>query len=528
MKMKWLLGVIIILLLLTLGLLVAWNFTREKDMTEEEKILSHMSLDEKIGQLFFVGLDGTELTDQDKAILSEYKIGNVIIFDSNIESKEQLALLNEEIQAYIGDETELTPFIAIDTEEFQGNLEEIITDFPVNMAFSATGDKENAYYHGLYLGKELQSLGFTMNLNPIADVNVNPLNPVEGVNSYGDSPDQVAVFATEYIRGLEENGITAVIKYFPGTGDARADEDTGLSMVYREKEFLRNQEMYPFVKAIAANVEAIMAADVYYPDLEDGSLPASLSPTIINELLRKELNYQNLVVNSSLVNPLIVEEYGEAEIAVQSVLAGVNLMIADSEDSTNGKAPYIAAIEAIKTAINNGTLTEEQLDTAVTKIIKKKLTIADGLTVSLTPSTKEDHQNFAKEISQASITIQRDNNKIIPLNYKNTLFISPLAEGSLVTDEDSDLEENATAVVLADKLNGDYFTLEEGMDASDKQKLAALAADYDKVVILLDDASIANGQYAMVNVLLVANPNLIVISDNPYDMLVLPKWIPLS
>ncbi len=524
MKKKWFIGGFIVLLILALILVILWKYTEDQDMTKEEKALSRMSVDEKIGQLFIVGIDGTELTEATKDLLSEYHIGNVIIFDRNIENKEQLTTLNSDITAFITEETGFAPIITVDTESANsGKLLEFTTDFPVQMAFSATGDEENAYTYGLYYGKELRALGFNMNLAPIADVNVNPENAVQGVDSFGDSPDQVAVFVTSYVKGLEENGVIAVAKSFPGTGDAREDEDTGLSMVYREKEFLRNQEMYPFVKTIANNIGAIMAGDAFFPTLDQESLPASLSPTIINKILRVELNYPNLVINSSLTNPLLIERYGIEKIAAQSIAAGINLMIAGTEEVTEEEAPYITAIAGIKTALANGSISEAQLDAAVLKIIERKLALEEEMTVPITDSTLEDHQTFASEISQKSITIQRDNLSLIPLNYKKTLFISPLSEKTLSKEEETEIEENATAAVLAAKLSSDYYVLKEDMDAADKQELAALAAEYEKVVILLENASIANGQYAMVNVLLVANPNLIVISDNPYDVLALPE-----
>ena len=188
------------------------------------KKLNEMTLKEKLGQLVMIGFDGYEYNDHIRTLVEEYKVANVILFNRNVKDIKQLVKLNKKIYEEILKHTNTIPLISIDQEG--GIVTRIMngaTFCPGNMTISATEDSENAYKIGKIMGEELLKLGINFNLAPSLDVNNNPLNPVIGVRSYGDNPEIVSEFGNAYIKGLQEYGVIATAKHFPGGSDSFGD-----------------------------------------------------------------------------------------------------------------------------------------------------------------------------------------------------------------------------------------------------------------------------------------------------------------
>lgn len=241
-----------------------------------------MDLREQIGQRLVTGFPGTELTEDFRRMVREYKISNVILFRENITDCAQLKQLCGEIQALVRRETGHGAFITADQE---GGLVTRLPGDAVNvpgaMAIAATGDPENAYRAGLLTGRELRALGVNFDLAPSVDVNSNPENPVIGARSYGDTPQQVSRYANRMIRGLLDGGVLCSAKHFPGHGDTDTDSHLALPCVDKSMEELERTELLPFREAVRAGVPAVMTTHILFPQLEPEHLPATMSRRIM-------------------------------------------------------------------------------------------------------------------------------------------------------------------------------------------------------------------------------------------------------
>ncbi|HPN61506.1 MAG TPA: glycoside hydrolase family 3 protein, partial [Bacilli bacterium] len=263
--------------------------------------LAQMTLKEKIGQLVFVGFPKTTIDDNLKRLISEYKLGNIVLFARNIANIEQLHGLNQALYQRIMNETGIMPLIAIDQEGGMVlRITEEATFWPGNMTLAASGGAHQAYEQGKMMGEELRALGINMNLAPSLDVNNNPLNPVIGVRSYGDDPKKVSEWGVSAILGMQETGIIATAKHFPGHGDTSSDSHYQLPLIPHDLKRLNAVELYPFKEAIKNKVKAIMSAHVFFTAYEQEQLPATLSKRVMTDLLRTELQYEGLVVSDCM------------------------------------------------------------------------------------------------------------------------------------------------------------------------------------------------------------------------------------
>ena len=239
-----------------------------------------------VGQRIMAGFPGTEIDEAFAALVREYKIGNVILFRRNVESREQLARLCAELRALIVAETGVEPLIAIDQEGgVVTRLSDDMLNTPGAMALAAAGG-DAPYRAGLLTARELSSCGINFNLAPVLDINSNPANPVIGVRSFGDDPERAPALALEFLRGTLEGGVMACGKHFPGHGDTAVDSHLGLPLVEKNREMLEKCELLPFRRAMEAGIPAIMTSHVLFPGLEPEKLPATMSRRILTGLLR--------------------------------------------------------------------------------------------------------------------------------------------------------------------------------------------------------------------------------------------------
>nr|MBP7355585.1 beta-N-acetylhexosaminidase [Longilinea sp.] len=262
-----------------------------------------LSLEEKIGQVMIIGFDGTTLTPELKAMITEYHVGGVILFARNVESPEQVARLCNDLQQAATESGHPGLLIAIDQEGGRvARLTEAkgFTEFPGAMAIGATGSPDNARQVAAAMAAEMRAVGINVDFAPDLDVNNNPQNPVIGVRSYGSEPQQVAAFGTAAIEGLQAGGVLAFGKHFPGHGDTGTDSHVALPQVAHPLERLETVEFVPFEAAIRANVAGIMSAHVTFPAIDaTPGTPANVSSKVLTDLLRQEMQFTGLVVTDS-------------------------------------------------------------------------------------------------------------------------------------------------------------------------------------------------------------------------------------
>ena len=252
-----------------------------------------MTSRQKIGQLFMVGFLGTSVTPDLASFIKEYKPGGVILFSRNLESVEQMVELTNDLQACSPHSPLL---ISIDQEGGRvSRLPKGFTIFPPCDLLGRCNSTELAYAAAATIAKELRAVGVNMNMAPVLDVNSNPDNPVIGDRAFGTTPDVVCELGLATAAGLQDNKVVACGKHFPGHGDTNADSHKELPVVEASRERLEAVELLPFRRLVEKGIASMMTAHVLYRAL-DHELPATLSPTIINDFLRRKLRYDGVVL----------------------------------------------------------------------------------------------------------------------------------------------------------------------------------------------------------------------------------------
>ena len=334
-----------------------------------------MDLREQIGQRLVTGFPGTELTEDFRRMVREYKISNVILFRENITDCAQLKQLCGEIQALVRRETGHGAFITADQE---GGLVTRLPGDAVNvpgaMAIAATGDPENAYRAGLLTGRELRALGVNFDLAPSVDVNSNPENPVIGARSYGDTPQEVSRYANRMIRGLLDGGVLCSAKHFPGHGDTDTDSHLALPCVDKSMEELERTELLPFREAVRAGVPAVMTTHILFPQLEPEHLPATMSRRIMTGLLREQMGFDGLIVSDCMEMRAIKDHFGTVNGVVAAMAAGVDLVFISHDTLLSGQAA-----RAAEQAVAEGRLSAAEMQASVQRILALKEKWVDGM-----------------------------------------------------------------------------------------------------------------------------------------------------
>lgn len=327
-----------------------------------------MTITEKIGQRLVGGFPGTEMSGEFIRLVKEYKIGNVILFQHNVESNEQLRRLCRSIRELITEETGHRPFLTIDQEG--GGVTRLpreAVNVPGAMALAATGNEENARRAALLTAQELRAFGIDFDLAPSVDVNCNPDNPIIGVRSFGDTPEQVERYALAALRGYTEGGVLCAAKHFPGHGDTAMDTHASLPCIDKSLEELERMELRPFRAMIRGGCPAVMTTHILFPQLEPDGLPATMSRRIITGLLRERLGFDGLVVSDCMEMDAIGKYFGSVKGVVRAMAAGVDLVFVSHTAATLEEAA-----KAARAAAESGELSMEELDASVERILACK------------------------------------------------------------------------------------------------------------------------------------------------------------
>lgn len=319
-----------------------------------------MTLAERIGQLCMIGFEGPEVTPDLRAWMKEYRPGGVILFSRNVMDAEQIAHLTNELQAIAGD----TPLlIAIDQEGGRvSRLPPEFTIFPPAATVAHSGSTELAYQAAAVTAKELRAVGINMNMAPVLDIHTNPDNPIIGNRAFGTEPEQVSLMGAATIAGLHDHLVLACGKHFPGHGDTTKDSHLELPVVTASRERLEAVELKPFRYAITHGLQAMMTAHVHYPSL-DPTNPATLSYTILSELLRQEMRFEGLIFSDDLEMRAILDHASVGDAAIRSLQAGVDiLLICKTRDLET------QAIEAVREAVESRDIPPQALEASLARL----------------------------------------------------------------------------------------------------------------------------------------------------------------
>jgi beta-N-acetylhexosaminidase len=335
---------------------------KETDVTEQ---LEHMSLDEKLGQLIFAGVSGTELSDEEKQLIHDYKVGGIIFNIHNITSPSQTVNYINQLKAENTDNIPL--FFGIDQEG--GRVAKIPGDLkalPTNLEIGEINNSDFSFEYGNILGKLVRSFGFNVNFAPVLDINSNPNNPVIGDRSFGNNPDLVSKLGIQTMKGIQDENIIPTIKHFPGHGDTSVDSHLELPVVNKTLEELEALELIPFENAINEGADMVMIAHILLPKLDE-KFPSSMSKVVITELLREKLGFSGVVITDDMTMEAITDHYDIVDASVESIKAGTDIiMVAHHYEN------IIKVISSLKTAVEAGEISEERIDESVTRILKLK------------------------------------------------------------------------------------------------------------------------------------------------------------
>ncbi len=476
----------------------------------------NMTLRQKIGQLIFAGFPATTPSEEFIRLVEEYKVGNVILFSHNIKSAPQVRQLCTDLQKLIRGENGNPAFISVDQEGgMVVRLTKDCTNVPGAMAVAATNEPKNAYIAGEITGRELHALGINMDLAPSVDINSNPENPVIGVRSYGDNPQDVSTYGIEMMHGLNSGGVMAVLKHFPGHGDTAVDSHLALPSVHKSIEELEKTDFLPFQNAINSGAEAVMTSHILFPHIENDNYPATTSHTIITGLLKERMGFRGLVMTDCLEMNAIKEYYGSAKGALAAIKAGVDMVFI-----SHSAKIVEEAVKLIEAAITSGELQMERLEAAVSKVLEYKGKYAhDNITdADLSVVGCAAHRTEAARISSASIALVRDKRKQLPLSGKNVLFVGCYA--SHITNAMSLINKAFNFPdFMTEKLGGEALIINTVPQLEDMERVLSAAKDKDAVVFGTYNGHLFKGQLEILNRLCKEHDNVIAVAlRNPYDI----------
>ncbi len=485
---------------------------------------SDMSLEQKIAQLIHIDIPDLELSDSTREHFRRFEYNGVILFAKNVANREQVVKLVNDLS----DLCQTPPLLSVDQE---GGLVDRFRFAEMNtspgpMALAATGSPEQTLRAHEIMGKELASLGISIDFAPCLDVNSNPNNPIIGARSFGADPETVSVHGVSALRGLQMGGVAACGKHFPGHGDTDKDSHIDLPSVTRSREDLEVLELAPFRRAIESGLDAIMTAHVTFPALDPTpGLPATLSGPILTQLLREDLEFQGVIFTDSMAMHSIAQRFGVGEAAVMAFSAGADVILACGPFEN-----HIACVEALIAAVQEGRLSEERVNASLERIFALKAKYCRRPQAVPGYPIIDHHQNMT-QISQRSVTVL-SGSELLPVRG-NVLVCLP---DMLPQTPLGEVERAVSLAEILKQVNRDPDTSFEEvryhLHASGEscREISDKATSYDEVIVCVYSRDrLPDGQRLLVENLLRDNVTPIVVSfSTPYLFSALPEEIPVK
>lgn len=349
----------------------------EKDPIAET--IKDMTIEEKLGQMLIVGIEGYEMDEGTEQMIEELHIGGFILFGRNISNPEQLLDLNNSLKA-ANSINKIPLFISVDEEGGRiSRIPKVIKNLPTSKDIGKQNNEAFSYEIGMLLAEKVSAFGFNMDFAPVLDINSNPKNPIIGDRAFGSKAEVVRDLGVQTMMGIKSGGIVPVVKHFPGHGDTSVDSHVGLPSVENDLERLKSFELIPFKAAIDNGAECVMVAHILLSKI-DAENPATLSKIIITDVLRNQLNFEGVVITDDMTMGAITKNYDLAEAAVQSVNAGTDIiLVAHKYENALG------TMKSLKAAVETGKITGKRIDQSVYRILKlkQKYKLQDSMTQSV-------------------------------------------------------------------------------------------------------------------------------------------------
>ena len=380
--------------------------------TWADSIYEAMSIDQRVGQLIMIRAHsnlGKEHEDGVRALIDKYEVGALCFFQGT--PKRQIELTND-----YQTRAKLPLLVAMDAEWGLGmRLKESAMSFPKQLALGAIDDENLIYEMGREIGRQLRRVGVHLNFAPVVDVNNNKNNPVINTRSFGEGHKSVASKGTMYMMGMQEEGVLACAKHFPGHGDTDVDSHYDLPIINHNFNRLDSIELKPFHRLIARGVNSIMVAHMHVPALDDQeNMPSTLSYKTVTELLKNKMGFSGLIFTDAMEMKGVTKHFSAGEAEAKAIEAG-NDVICLPQDVPK-------AIEAIKRYVEEGKIPQNRLAESVKKVLmaKYKLGLTSYIPISTENLQRDLFSPYAKKIvknlKEQSITLVRDENKMLPVS----------------------------------------------------------------------------------------------------------------
>lgn len=361
----------------------------------EEKIkkqLKKMTLDEKIAQMLIIYYSSTTYDETLEQTIKEVKPGGFILMNDNISTYQNTLNLVKSMQK----DSKIPMIISIDQEggivqRLQKITDIEVTNIPSMLTLGKTNDKNLAYNVGKIMAQQLKTLGINLDFAPVVDIYNNKDNKVIANRSFGSNSEEVTTMALALKKGLEDNNVNTCLKHFPGHGDTAVDSHYNLPVINKDYNDLSKVELIPYYKAIKNNTNMIMIGHIALPKITKDNTPASLSKEIITNLLKTKLKYQGLVITDALNMKALTDNYSDKEIYTMAINAGVELLL-----MPNGSRK---AIEYIKESIKEKKITEQMINTSVTKILTYKYNHVKEEYLDFSYLNKEEYNEILTQIT---------------------------------------------------------------------------------------------------------------------------------
>ena len=515
---------LLIVAILTVALLFSGSAFTEEDVDDTpEGMLSAMTLREKVTQMMIASFrvwqevpeteDGeqpaeeppktkiTELNDEIREMVAREHFGGILLFGENFTDPVQTLKLVSDLQTTNRNGGGLPQLIFVDQEGGNVNRISYSTIGVSNMALGASGDPENARQMAAIHGEEIGLLGIQVDFAPVMDVNNNAANPVIGIRSFSDDPQTVAQYGCAYLAGLHDVGIIAALKHFPGHGNTATDSHTGFPLISSTYEELKKCELIPFQAAINAGADIVMTAHIQYPQIEKETytsvstgeqvyIPATMSRTILTDILRGDMGFEGVVVSDALDMAAITDNFSVEDTVKMTINAGVDLLILPAVKDTNLFKLTETYVETAVALVESGEISEARINESVLRILKLKyeygvldqtdFTVTDEqIAAAQSGIGSAAHRETERQIAEKALTLVKNENNSFPLQVKpgeKTLILfadscaSRAGTGDLacqLLEEKQALPAGAEIVVMKNtKENGDICIL------------AALGADH--------------------------------------------------
>ncbi len=449
---------------------VPWkNFTGDRRV---DSILSTMTVREMIAQLIWIpawadAKGGNYM--QVEELVTKYGIGGVIFFEGSRD-------LQVDFTKRIGKMSKIPLIIAQDAEWGTGMRLKEIEDFPYQMTLGALQNDSLIYRMGAAVAWQCRDIGVNINLAPVADVNNNPLNPVINYRSFGEDPERVADKAVMYMKGLQDNGIIACAKHFPGHGDTDVDSHTGLPVIKGDRQRFEEVELVPFRRLAEEGIGAVMTAHISVPGLEKSGLPATFSKKVITTLLRQDTRFRGLILTDAMNMAGATLTYPSGIAEAEAFLAGNDII----EYSTDP----VRAIDEIARRVEKGEIAVSEVISRCRKLLAAKLWLENLKTgngdTGVTPDGRQgtgipgsEHPALIRDLYTGAMTLIENNDNLIPLGRLDRIRIATVSVNRLAMTEFQRMTDRYT--------NADHYFVDPSNEQGARFVMSKLK-DYDVVI----------------------------------------------